>query len=149
MVVDGDGRKKIDWIANISNDGWYTRYTDEGSYPSGELSQRLAMTVFRAVENRISVVRSVNSGISCIIDPTGGIRDGFTAGTLPVVAMERQAAGGWFVDRILTDRRITFFSQHGKWVDTICAWEIIVVLALAGIGGVRRRKLFIEKKNHE
>ncbi len=140
MVVDSEGRKKIDWIANISNDGWYTRYTDEGSFPSGELSQRLAMTVFRAVENRISVVRSVNAGISCIIDPTGGIRDGFTAGTLPEAAMEREAVSGWFVDRIVTDRRITFFSQHGKWVDTICAWEIIVVLALAGIHGVRKRK---------
>ncbi|MCK4960610.1 MAG: apolipoprotein N-acyltransferase, partial [Planctomycetes bacterium] len=140
MVVDSDGRKKIDWITNISNDGWYTKYTDEGSFPSGELSQRLAITVFRAIENRISVVRSVNAGISCIIDTTGAIRDGFTAGSLPDAAMDRQAVSGWFVDRILTDGRITFFSQHGKWVDTICAVEIIVVLILAGIGGVRRRK---------
>lgn len=141
MVVDSDGRKKIDWIANISNDGWYTRYSDEGSYPSGELSQRLAITVFRAIENRISVLRSVNSGISCIIDTTGAIRDGFMAGSLPEAAMEREAVSGWFVDRINTDGRITFFSQHGKWVDTICAWEIIVVLVLAGIGGAQKRKL--------
>jgi len=59
------GRKNVDFLVNISNDGWF-----DGSI---ELDQHLALCVFRAVENRVPIVRSVNTGISAIISPTGRI----------------------------------------------------------------------------
>lgn len=118
MVVE-NGKKKVDWLVNISNDGWYVRYDEKNGrvIPSGELSQRTAISVFRAVENRVSIVRSVNTGISCIIDPIGRMREGFIAGDLPSSVMDREAVAGWFVDRVLVDKRVTVFSRCGKWMD--------------------------------
>ena len=65
----GDGRdpgkKNIDLLLSISNDGWFPH--------SSELEQHLAAGVFRAVENRIAVARSVNTGASAMVYPNGKI----------------------------------------------------------------------------
>jgi apolipoprotein N-acyltransferase len=53
-------------VVNLSNDGWF------GSSP--ELDQMLAQARIRAVENRVAFVRACNTGISCVVDPTGEIR---------------------------------------------------------------------------
>ncbi len=52
-------------LVNITNDAWYGR--------SSAPFQTLAMAVFRAVENRRSLVRAANTGISCFVDPLGNI----------------------------------------------------------------------------
>ena len=59
-------KKNIDILVAISNDGWFMH--------SAELEQHLAAAVFRAVENRIAVARSVNTGASVLVDPNGHIR---------------------------------------------------------------------------
>ncbi|RKY11744.1 MAG: apolipoprotein N-acyltransferase [Planctomycetota bacterium] len=135
IVVGADGAKRADWLVNISNDGWYVRFINGEVLPSVELGQRTAISVFRAVENRISIIRSVNAGISCLIDSVGRIKDGFLAGDLPVGAMERQGVGGWFVDRIAVDKRVTFFSRCRRWLDFSCAtvWSVVIILALRQI----------------
>ena len=131
MVVDEEGSKKTDWLINISNDGWYVKFDKEGQKVtlSGELSQRTAISVFRAIENRISIIRSVNTGISCLIDPSGRLVDGYGAGDLPEKAMDRECVEGWFVDKIKIDKRVTFFSIHGKWPDIYAAGCFIALLA--------------------
>jgi apolipoprotein N-acyltransferase len=63
-----DGQAKdIDMLLTISNDGWFLH--------SAELEQHLAASVFRAVEHRIAVARSVNTGASAIIHPNGKIHN--------------------------------------------------------------------------
>lgn len=121
--VDEQGGKRIDWLLNISNDGWFVRQVDGDVLASTELAQHAAICVFRAVENRLSVLRSVNTGISCLIDSLGRIRDGFVAagGDFPAQVLQRKAVAGWFVDRISVDKRVTFFSKHGQWLDFCCA----------------------------
>lgn len=57
--------KNIDFLLAISNDGWFLH--------SAELEQHLAGAVFRAVENRIAIARSVNTGASATIHPNGMI----------------------------------------------------------------------------
>ena len=52
-------------LVNISNDAWYKR--------SSAPYQHLSMTVFRAVENRVPLVRATNTGISALIDSHGHI----------------------------------------------------------------------------
>ncbi|GLI39714.1 apolipoprotein N-acyltransferase [Geobacter hydrogenophilus] len=53
-------------LVNITNDAWFGR--------SSAPYQHLSMTVFRAVENRVPLVRAANTGITSIIDSKGHIR---------------------------------------------------------------------------
>lgn len=73
------------FLVNLSNEGWF--------HTSCEFDQMLAMSVFRAVENRRTLFRSTNTGVSCVIGPLGrvpgerarivkGGRDRDVAGTL-------------------------------------------------------------------
>ena len=108
-----------------------------------ELAQRTAISVFRCVENRISIIRSVNTGISCLIEPTGKIRNGYRDGNLPQKAMARQGVAGWFVDTVLLDRRITFFSKHGRWLDVLLGsgWSLILLLSIYNLWKYRKSKI--------
>ncbi|MHC4221555.1 MAG: apolipoprotein N-acyltransferase [Planctomycetota bacterium] len=76
FALDDSGQKKIDWLVNISNDGWFVSGKDDEISASTELSQHTAICVFRAIENRLSVLRSVNTGVSCLIDSLGRIKEG-------------------------------------------------------------------------
>ncbi len=58
-------REGSDLLVNITNDAWFGH--------SSAPYQHLAMTRFRAVENRIWVVRAANTGISAFIAPSGRI----------------------------------------------------------------------------
>ena len=128
FALDKQGTKRIDWLVNISNDGWFVRFKDGKVLPSAELAQHAAVCAFRAVENRLAVVRSVNTGISCLIDSSGRIRNGFLAGNLPPKTMERTGMPGWFLDRISIDRRTTFFSKFGEWLGFCCQVCLILFI---------------------
>ncbi len=135
FALDERGDKRIDWLVNISNDGWFVKFSDGKVKPSTELAQHTAICAFRAVENRVAVLRSVNTGISCLIDTLGRIKDGFLAGNLPRNAMDRRGMAGWFVDRIPIDKRTTFFSRFGRWLDYLCeiCLGLLVMIQLRGL----------------
>jgi apolipoprotein N-acyltransferase len=110
-------------LVNISNDAWYKR--------SSAPYQHLSMTVFRAVENRVPLVRATNTGISAIIDSRGHIR-----GTTPLfkeavlTGEVRLGAGG------------AFYTLYGD----LFAWACLSAAALlAGILLLRKR----EKRSNE
>ena len=60
MVAGG-----ADILVNMTNDAWFGR--------TGAPYQHFAMAVLRAVENRRTVVRAANTGISAVIDPQGRV----------------------------------------------------------------------------
>jgi apolipoprotein N-acyltransferase len=128
FALDEHGQKRLDWLVNISNDGWFVRFKDEQVLPSEELPQHAAVCAFRAVENRLAVLRSVNTGISCVIDSLGRVRDGYVGGTLPQEAMARTGMAGWLMDKVPIDKRATFFSKYGEWLDFCC--ELCVILLI-------------------
>ncbi len=145
FVLDEQDRKRIDWLVNISNDGWFVRFPQDPPrvIPSSELPQHAAICAFRAVENRLAVIRSVNTGISCLIESTGRIRDGYLAASdqFPTEAMDRTAMTGWSLDRLPIDKRVTFYSRHGEWLANGCAIAAAVAVAWPlAIRLVRRRK---------
>jgi len=55
------------FLVNITNDAWF-------KYSSAPY-QHVQASVFRAVENRVPVVRAANTGLSCFIDRCGRIYD--------------------------------------------------------------------------
>ncbi|MDT8421584.1 MAG: apolipoprotein N-acyltransferase [Desulfuromonadales bacterium] len=58
-------RQGSDLLVNITNDAWFGR--------SPASLQLLAMTRFRAIENRIWIARAANTGISALVSPSGGV----------------------------------------------------------------------------
>jgi apolipoprotein N-acyltransferase len=55
------------FLVVITNDAWYGK--------SGAAYQHTACSVFRAIENRVPIVRCANTGYSCFIDSKGKIYD--------------------------------------------------------------------------
>jgi len=64
-LVKGFVDNEADFMVNITNDAWFMR--------SSAPYQHTQASVFRAVENRVPVVRAANTGFSCFIDRTGRI----------------------------------------------------------------------------
>ena len=58
-----DKGKKIQWIVNVTNDGWFG--TSRGPY------QHLAVAKLRAIESGLPFIRSTNTGVSAVYDGYG------------------------------------------------------------------------------
>lgn len=94
-------------LFNITNDAWY----GESSAPY----QHFSMAIFRAVENRRSLVRSANTGISGFVDPTGNV----------------VASTPLFQDAVITREvpildEITFYSRFGDVFAMMCLGITII-----------------------
>ena len=108
FVSGGAGQKQVDFLLNISNDGWFGRGVQQ--------PQHLAICAFRAVENRVGIVRSVNTGVSAFIQPNGRIHDQVTGnpgGQWPGIS-------GYSVARVGVDSRYTLYSRYGDWFAWLC-----------------------------
>ena len=128
-----DGGKRIDFLVNISNDGWFVRGESGQVRASSELIQHLVICKFRAIENRIGIVRAVNTGISGFIRPDGVVQEKPLAGTLSEKVTEREAVAGYLTDRVYRDERITVYSKIGDAFAVGCA-VLSGLFLLSGLG---------------
>lgn len=121
LVHEKETGKKVDFLLNISNDGWFVTGGEILGYKaSSELMQHLVICKFRAVENRVSVVRSVNTGISAHINPDGSVNTEAMAGTLAAQPARRAVGVGYLTDRVLIDERVSLYSRMGDVFAKTC-----------------------------
>ena len=125
-VKKTDGKKGADFLINISNDGWFRPV---------ELDLHLQACQLRAVENRIPIARSVNTGNSGFIDSCGRIvklvRDEAGGGGRSI------GARGWAVWPIAVDSRISLYNRVGDILPIALG---IVTVLLVGWTFVRPRR---------
>jgi apolipoprotein N-acyltransferase len=110
-------REGADVLVNITNDAWSFSVPCE--------MQHMTMAIFRAVENRRSVVRSTNGGMTNIIDPNGRIlsslppfTEGYLSGTVPVHTTT-----------------VTLYTRWGDWLPPV----LLALAAAALAAGLLRR----------
>ncbi len=101
-------------IAIMTNDGWWA---DSPGY-----RQHLAFATIRAIETRRSIVRSANTGISCMVDQRGVIH---------------QRTEWWRPDAFRTtvhlNQDITFFVRYGDLLGHAAAIMALVLLVVAAV----------------
>lgn len=91
-------RDGADLFINLTNDSW--------SRTLSALVQHFAAARFRAVENRRTLVRSTNGGISCVVGPYGEI-----LAELPVFRAESR-----FLEiPVFREARETVYTAYGDW----------------------------------
>ncbi len=141
MIVQ-DGKKRADILVNLSNDGWFVYRWRGGSYQaSTEHAQHLVQYCFRSVENRVAIIRAVNTGISASIDSNGRIvaKLGLTldnykkytmiAGTL-LLDGARENDEKYQVDhgpQVLVDSRISVYSLTGDFFALLVSVSAILL----------------------
>ena len=108
--------KGANLLVNITNDAWF------GDTAAPE--QHVQASVFRAIENRVPVVRAANTGVSCFIDFTGRV-------------LFRIARGGkdTFIRAVeIGSVRVSsvrsFYTQNGDLFVFFCGFMVVFILAV-------------------
>ncbi|MCX5797663.1 MAG: apolipoprotein N-acyltransferase [Elusimicrobia bacterium] len=98
-------------VVNVTNDGWYK--DTWGPY------QHFEVNLCRAIENRVTVLRGGNTGISGVIDPWGVV----------TARLDLNERGRLDAEVPLADPfpRRSFYARHGDWFGALC------LLAAAGL----------------
>ena len=105
-------RKGSEILVYLVNDGWY-------EYPP-EPQQHAKQAIYRAVENRRPVIRSTNTGISMIIDPSGNIIN-----SIPL------NQSGVIKSQIFPMNELTFYTKYGDIFAMLnIVISIIIILGL-------------------
>ena len=107
------GRNDASLLVNITNDAWFGM--------TSAPFQHLSMTVFRAVENRLYVVRAANTGVSAIIDATGRI-----------TAQTDLFARTFLQGPVQIHRVQTFYTNYGDLFVFSCMIALLVIFYKPG-----------------
>ena len=113
-------KEGANFLVTITNDAWFGR--------TSAPRQHLTMATFRAIENRVFIARSANTGISAFIDPAGRIIK----------------QGGIFTEEAMNgtislSKEKTFYTLYGDVFAWICSAFSIALLGYAFIQSRRKR----------
>ncbi|MCK5451037.1 MAG: apolipoprotein N-acyltransferase [Candidatus Omnitrophica bacterium] len=123
-------KKNADVLINITNDAWFGE--------TAASRQHLQSSVFRAVENRIPVVRAANTGISCFIDPIGNVTSKISSEGKDIFV------SGYLIDSIKTYPMKSHYTLYGDMFVLFCVFAFLAVIVVEKILLFRS-----EKKNPE
>ena len=102
-----------DFLVNITNDAWFGK--TRAPYEHAQNS------IFRAVENRMNVVRATNTGLSCFISPEGRLLSTVNEQGKEVFVTGRKAQD------IVLRREKTGYTRFGDWFVALAF--ILILLA--------------------
>jgi len=100
-------------LVTITNDAWFGR--------TAAPYQHFSMAVFRAVENRLPVVRAANTGISGVIDDRGRMVK--TSGIFHEDA---------FVETVRVSQVTSFYTRYGNVFGYICVVAAVMMILFKG-----------------
>lgn len=114
-------------LVNVTNDGWF-------DHPAATL-QHTACAKFRCIELRRPMVRSANTGVTCIIDETGSFHDCRKGGIIQRVqnatGTSTQVPGVLFGTAYLPiDGEFTVYAAFGDWFAKLCGLLVLVSAAI-------------------
>jgi len=115
-LLRDDVAEGADIFVNITNDGWYLN--------TAAPHQHFLVNIFRAIENRRSLVRAANNGISALIDPWGRTIKKLDLNEYAVLNVQAP---------VYKDYGMSFYSKYGNWFVFCClilvgAFMIAVVI---------------------
>jgi apolipoprotein N-acyltransferase len=99
------------YIFIITNDGWW------GNTPG--YRQHNSFAALRAIENRRSIARSANTGISSFVNQRGEISQATSWWTPDVIRASLNA-----------NSKLTFYTLHGDYIARICGYLSLLILLL-------------------
>lgn len=94
------------FLVNITNDAWFKK--------SSAPYQHAQCSIFRAVENRVNVIRAANTGLSCFIDQKGRIVDEVKS------KGENLFVGGFKSSEIVLTKTKTPYNIYGDMFAYLC-----------------------------
>lgn len=112
-----------DFIVNITNDAWF----GDTAAPY----QHAAASVFRAVENRVNVIRATNTGFSCFISPEGRILSSVHDKNGREIMVT-----GHRTQNLVLRRTPSFYTRFGD----IFLWVVLAIVLLAFIERSKQNK---------
>jgi apolipoprotein N-acyltransferase len=121
-------KESAELLVNITNDAWF------GS--TSAPYQHISMTIFRAVETRLYLVRAANTGISAIIDPRGQI-------VAKTNIFQKDSLKG----KVKFLNIPTFYAEHGDILVGVCLMLTILCLLWSWKGRVRNAGRKHSRKN--
>jgi apolipoprotein N-acyltransferase len=116
-------REGAQFMVSVTNEGFMGR--------SGGPYQTLAITAFRAVENRIAIVRAAPTGVSAFINPDGEIVDQVGDGSLKDLL-----TSGTLIREVPLSNQKTFYTMFGDIFAYIGIGLVILIL----LGALSRQK---------
>ncbi|MDD5069339.1 MAG: apolipoprotein N-acyltransferase [Candidatus Omnitrophica bacterium] len=122
--VSGVARNN-DFLINITNDAWFKG--------EPQASQHLSIMVFRAIENRISIIRSANTGVSAVVSFLGKID------SLKNKGKENFISGLKEITVEINQKR-SFYSKYPHLLEVGSCFFILGLLIFSNLNSRRLRK---------
>ncbi|MBM3254546.1 MAG: apolipoprotein N-acyltransferase, partial [Candidatus Omnitrophica bacterium] len=120
-------KKGANLMVNITNDAWFK----DSSAPF----QHAQASVFRAIENRVFVVRCANTGLSCFIDEKGKVYD-----KIRDVRGRNIDVTGFSIAEVGLLNIDTFYKKYGDLFTLICIFvSIIGIVFITPISYVKQK----------
>ena len=125
-LVRGFVNRGAGFMVNITNDGWFRDSPGPFQHAQG--------SIFRAVENRINVVRAANTGLSSFIDPCGRVVSKVADDKGKSICVD-----GFKTDTIWVYNRASFYTRFGD----VFVWSCVMITAFCGF--LLTPKLYLRK----